>query len=99
MNKKLLDVEFEGIDSGDCESQCWAVDAETFERLNGHPPARRDMEELDEGEVYWGDVLLTHWESNRFNAGLFDYCPSYIPLDYPKGKKVKVRIIVEEIEE
>ncbi len=34
----ILRVEFDAIPSGDGESFCWAVDAETFERLEGEKP-------------------------------------------------------------
>lgn len=33
-----MKVTFEGIPSGDHECFCWAVDAETFERVTGRKP-------------------------------------------------------------
>ena len=40
MKKKVSVFEFEGIASGDYECFCWAVDAQTFERMTGCKPDR-----------------------------------------------------------
>lgn len=37
---KVKEIEFIGINSGDYESQCFDVDKETFERLEGREPRK-----------------------------------------------------------
>lgn len=48
-NKCIKKIEFIGIDSGDYESQCFDVDKETFEKLNGHKPTEHDKSYFNKG--------------------------------------------------
>lgn len=41
--------EFDGISSGDCESFCWDVTEETFERITGKKPNKFKESRVNEG--------------------------------------------------
>lgn len=104
---KLFEVVFDGINSGDCECQCWAVDRETFTRLEGYDPEpdlTDVVTEADLGEDGWPESMLglpkqdESFDRNRFHKSLYSYYPQYTSLDEPK-RKVRVKITVETIEE
>lgn len=46
---KVKEIEFIGIDSGDYESQCFDVDKETFEKLEGIEPSKRNESYFNKG--------------------------------------------------
>lgn len=79
--------EFEGINSGDSESFCWIVDKENFIKATGNEP-----DEFDGVPEYTTDGLDYAYSKERFYLYPND-------VTGESGAKVKITIVVEEIEE
>lgn len=81
------EFEFVGINSGDGECFCFEVDKETFIKITGREP-----ENLDYADGEWNDSDL---DFVPYEDSLIRLYPYFLFGEF--GKKVKVKLVVEEI--